>query len=93
MGFDSEMSSPQSPRNILDRDHQGFLAQMDALHRLDESRLFNEDVVRAVDHDLADRVIENQVFDRFEKREDGFKSVHHSSPSASWRKYDLLMSL
>jgi hypothetical protein len=30
-------------------------------HRLDESRLFNEDTVRAVDHYLADRVIENQV--------------------------------
>ena len=66
---------------------------MDALHRLDESRLFNEDVVRAVDHDLADRVIENEVLDGLEKRQDGFKSIHYSSPSASWRKYDLLTSL
>src|SRR5260370_29962939 len=52
-GFRFRNVVAQSPRNILNRDHQGFLPQMDALHGLDESRLFNEDVVRAVDHDLT----------------------------------------
>jgi len=66
---------------------------MNALYRLDESLFFNEDAVGPVDHDLADCVVENQVFDRLEKRKYGFKSIHYSSPSASWRKYDLLTSL
>ncbi len=83
----------QSPRNILNRDHQGFLAQMDTLHGFDESILFNKDAVGAVDHDLTDRGVEKQVLDGFEKREYGFESIHYSSPSASWRKYDLLTSL
>src|SRR6266576_6896204 len=82
MGFDSEMSSPQAPGDILHGDHQGFLAEIHTLNRLDESGPF-KDAVRTVDHDLADRVIEDQMLDRLEKRQDGFKSVHYSSPSAS----------
>jgi len=46
------------------------------LDGLDESRFLNEDVIMPVDHDLTDRVIENQVLDGFEKWQDDFKSIH-----------------
>ena len=49
---------------------------MHTLNWLDESGLLYEDAVRAVDHDLADRGIEDEVLDRLKKRQDGFKSVH-----------------
>ena len=35
----------------------------------------NENAVGAVHHDFADRVVENQVFDGFQERENDFESV------------------
>ena len=50
---------------------------------------FKKDAVGTVDHDLADGVIEDEMFDRFEKWKNGFKPVHQSAPSSSCWKYDL----
>ena len=62
-------------------------------NRLDITVFFNEDAVRAIHHDFADIGIENEVLDRAEKRKNQFEAIHHNSPWASCRKYDLLMLL
>ena len=80
MGFDSEMSSPR-------RRAMFFTATMRAFSPRDmpctcwrKPASLDEDPVRAVHHDLADRIVENEVLDGFQERKDHFESVHQSSP-------------
>jgi hypothetical protein len=55
----------KAPRDIFDGYHQGFLPEMDIRNRFDKARLFDKNVVWSVDHDFANRVVANQMFDRF----------------------------
>jgi hypothetical protein len=43
---------------------------------LQEALFFDEHPVRTVHHHLADRIVENEVLDGLQERENHFKSVH-----------------
>ena len=83
----------KTPGDILHGDHKGSLAERHARHLLKEALSFDEHAVGAVHHHLADRVIQNEVLYRLQKRQDHFKTVHQSFPFASWTKYDSFGSL
>ncbi len=83
----------KTPSDILHGDHQGPLAERHSRHPLQEALFFDEHAVGTIHHDLADRIIENEVLDGLQKRKDHFESVHQSFPLASWTKYESLGSL
>ena len=66
----------QTPRDILHGDHERLLPERDAFDLLQEAALFDEHLVGTVDHDFADRVVENQVLDGLEERQDHLESAH-----------------
>ena len=76
----------QPPGNIFHRDQKRFFAERNAADRFEVSPLLDEHGIRAVHHHFADRRIEDQVLNRFEKREYGFKAMHQSCPFASCSK-------
>jgi hypothetical protein len=51
-----------------------------ARDRLKQSIPFHEHSVRTIVHEFADRIIEDEKRDGFQKRQDGFKSVHDVYP-------------
>ena len=69
--------------NVLDGDHQSAVADRDSVSPFEKAILLEKDAVAAIDHDFADRVVDDEVFDRFEEGKNCFESVHHSAPSAS----------
>ena len=93
MGLDFRNVVSQTPRDVLHGDRQRALAQGYSWHLLDIAVAFDEHAVGAIDHDLADRLVENEVFDGLQKRKDHFESVLHKAPSSSCSKYDLFGSL
>src|SRR5260370_16004004 len=84
---------PQTPRDIFHGDHKRPLTQGHTGNLLKESLFLDKHTVGAIDHDLADRIVEDQVFDGLQKRQDHFESVHHKTPYASCFKDDTLGSL
>src|SRR5580700_4845742 len=78
----------QATRDILDGDHQGPVAEGYTRNTLQKTVSFDEHMLGAIHHHFADRLIENQVFDRFQKRQDHFESVHHRAPRVNCSKYD-----
>src|SRR5208337_4886587 len=74
VGFRDVAAKPAG--NIFDRDHERSFAQRNFPYRLEVPALLDEHRVGAIDHDLADRVVEDEVLDGFQKREYGFKSIH-----------------
>src|ERR1035438_711919 len=71
----------ETASDILHRDHERSFAKVDVGHGFNESALLNEDMVRPINHNLADRIVSNEVFCGLKKREDGFEAIHQSSPS------------
>src|SRR5208282_4958016 len=55
----------KTPGDILHGNHEGSLADGYARHLLQEALFFDEHTVSAIDHYLANRIVENQVFDGF----------------------------
>ena len=66
----------QSPGDILDGDHERSFAERHPWHLLQEALFFNEYPVRSIHHHFADGVIENQVLDGLQERQNHFESVH-----------------
>jgi len=48
--------------------------------------LLNENAFRAVDHDLADVWVQDEVLDWAKEGENQLESIHHTHPSANYRK-------
>src|SRR5580704_17768809 len=66
----------ETARDILHGDHKRPLAQGHAGNLLKESLFFDKHTVGSIDHNLADRIVENQVLDGLQKWQDHFESVH-----------------
>jgi len=64
MGFDSEMSSPSRRAIFLTATIRDLSPKDTPENVLKESLFFDKHTVGPIDHDLADRIVENQVFDR-----------------------------
>src|SRR5262245_59666712 len=52
----------ETPRNVLDCNHQSLVAEGDVLYLPKEPILLDEYVVGAIHHDFADRIVEDEVF-------------------------------
>src|SRR5260370_23913527 len=78
----------ETASDILHGDHKRFLSDGDARHVLKEALVFDEHAVGTIHHHLADRIIENEVLDRLEKRQGPLETVRHRAPSASCLKKD-----
>src|SRR5271168_1088528 len=83
----------KTPGDVLHDNHERLFADGHARHVLKEARLLDEHAVGAIHHYLADRIVENEVLDGLQERQDHFKSVHQSPPLASCTKYESLGSL
>ena len=70
----------EPPSDILYGYHEGLFAYGHARHLLQEALFFDEHPVGTVHHHLADRVVEDEVFDGLQERQDHFKSVQFPSP-------------
>src|SRR5208283_3790066 len=74
VGFRDVAAEPAG--NVFDRDHERSFAKRNFRYRLEVPALLDKHRVGAIDHDFADRVVEDEVLDGFQKRKDGFKSIH-----------------
>src|ERR1700733_7939882 len=68
---------PQTAGDVLYGDHERFLPKRQPGDFLNKSILLDEYVTRTIHHDFADRVVQDEVLDRFQEREDHFESVCH----------------
>jgi GTP cyclohydrolase FolE2 len=74
MGFRDVIAQPAC--DVFHRDQKRPLAESHVGNSLKEALSFDEDVVRSIDHDFADRLIENQVLDGLKEGQNHFESIH-----------------